>query len=399
MLHDARRAPLTPAQAARAKRLARDVAETHPAALETDPGLRPPPRPRRGDADPTPAGSSSKPPGPGQRRSIPGQRDDHHHHHPPLESRLEAAQAVIDSLRYNHTGEGYFSVDKNRPLGRVLDTARSILRDALPIKCVEAVFLGLLLTDEWRDCDRMPAAFKTSVLLPSGQRRAHRHIVLLVRRARAEEAEENDASENRIHSKPSESDDDASADDAWGALGISRRKALAYRPLRSGSSLGEVLESYRDAYAELGHRVDKVRLGLPVPRSGQRGAAEATPRWRHCAVRVAPPGDDQDGSKRGPNTTRTQHPNASEDTSRKKKEGDGEGRGDVAVPARTWAEARVVFDAHAARCRRDLPKGGLSARDAFIVGNGTRSEGRGAGASRGGGGGGEGAAGATVAAA
>jgi hypothetical protein len=47
----------------------------------------------------------------------------------------------------------------------------------------------------------------------------------------------------------------------------------------------------------------------------------------------------------------------------------------------------------------DLPKGGLSARDAFIVGNGTRSEGRGAGASRGGGGGGEGAAGATVAAA
>ena len=94
---------------------------------------------------------------------------------------------MIDSLRYNHTGEGYFSVDKNRPLGRVLDTARSILRDALPIKCVEAVFLGLLPTDEWKDCDRVPAAFKTSVLLPSGQRRAHRHIVLLVRRTRAEE--------------------------------------------------------------------------------------------------------------------------------------------------------------------------------------------------------------------
>ena len=305
---------------------------------------------------------------------------------------------MIDSLRYNHTGEGYFSVDKNRPLGRVLDTARSILRDALPIKCVEAVFLGLLLTDEWRDCDRVPAAFKTSVLLPSGQRRAHRHIVLLVRRARAE-AEENDASENIQHSKLPSKSDDASADDAWGALGISRRKALAYRPLRSGSSLGEVLESYRDAYAELGHRVDKVRLGLPVPRSGQRGAAEATPRWRHCAVRVAPPGDDQDGSKRGPNTIRTQHPNASEGSSRMKKEGEGEGRGDVAVPARTWAEARVVFDAHAARCRRDLPKGGLSARDAFIVGNGTRSEGRDAGSSRGGGGGGEGAAGAVVAAA
>jgi len=258
----------------------------------------------------------------------------------------------------------------------------------------------------------LPAAFKTSVLLPSGQRRAHRHIVLLVRRARAEAEEKTKtASEDNTRSKPSEGDD-AAADDAWGALGISRRKALAYRPLRSGSSLGEVLESYRDAYAELGHRVDKVRLGLPVPRSGERGAAEATPRWRHCAVRVAPPGDDEDGSKRRPNAIRTQHPNASEDTTREK-EGDGEGRGDFnAVPARTWAEARVVFEAHAATCRRrDLVRGGrtknrttpgslrAAAGEKAAEGNGTRSEGRGAGSSRGGGGGGEGAAGAVVAAA
>lgn len=35
---------------------------------------------------------------------------------------------------------------QNRPMARVMDTAKDIIRRALPIKCLEAVFLGLYLT-------------------------------------------------------------------------------------------------------------------------------------------------------------------------------------------------------------------------------------------------------------
>jgi len=40
---------------------------------------------------------------------------------------------------------------KPLPLGRVMDTAKQIMRDALPIKCVEAVFLALHLTGAWHE--------------------------------------------------------------------------------------------------------------------------------------------------------------------------------------------------------------------------------------------------------
>ena len=42
----------------------------------------------------------------------------------PIRARLRAAQACIDSLRYNHTPDTYFSINKNRPYARVVDTAK-----------------------------------------------------------------------------------------------------------------------------------------------------------------------------------------------------------------------------------------------------------------------------------
>lgn len=118
----------------------------------------------------------------------------------PVKQRLRAAQAYITSLQYNHTGEQYFSINKQRPLGRVMDTAKQIMRDALPIKCVEAVFLALHLTMGWREIDRIPVSFKTQ----AAGRHVHRHIVLLVR---------------------------CKDSGAFGALGISRRPELAGKEL------------------------------------------------------------------------------------------------------------------------------------------------------------------------
>jgi hypothetical protein len=35
-------------------------------------------------------------------------------------------QGYINALQYNHTGEQYFSINKQRPLGRVMDTVGAV---------------------------------------------------------------------------------------------------------------------------------------------------------------------------------------------------------------------------------------------------------------------------------
>lgn len=164
------------------------------------------------------------------------------------------------------------SSQQDRPLGRIHDTARQMLREGLPIKCVEAVFLALYLTAEMEDIDRIPArspegpsrhiyslidghssprsSMPSAVALPDTRRRGsrppraqvgfkssmsghvHRHIVLLVRER---------------------------ATGQFGALGISRRKELAYKAsFLSASSAA---------------RCSPARVG-PVPRS--RGSTSSS---------------------------------------------------------------------------------------------------------------------------
>ena len=59
---------------------------------------------------------------------------------------LGVRRRYIEKLQYNFTGVNYFDIRKNRPMTRILETAREITRQALPIKCVEAVFLAAYLT-------------------------------------------------------------------------------------------------------------------------------------------------------------------------------------------------------------------------------------------------------------
>ena len=213
----------------------------------------------------------------------------------PLPRRLSAAQAFIDALTYNHVAQPstFFSVDKRRPLGRILETARCIERDALPIKCVEAVFLALRLTSEWRDVDRVPAAFKTAVAFTDGagkrRRRCHRHIVLLIRRRRERAT---DASERSVGVGVGSANAEPTDRSEFGALGISRRASLAHRPMRYGS-VSEILTSYREAYEDIGHAVLKVRVGLPAPRE----PPEAEVCWRHCCVTVGRVSDARGGAR------------------------------------------------------------------------------------------------------
>ena len=168
-------------------------------------------------------------------------------------ARLRAVQAVISRLQYNHTPEGYFNLSKRRPFARVMDTAREILREALPIKCLEAVFLGLHLTCGMEDLLRIPVSFKTRV-----EGHVHRHIVLAVQHV------------------PS---------GRFGALGLSRRSELMFKDL-AYPSLSALLEDFSAAYGKWWHEVLKVWVGLPASHE----PFDKTPVcWRFRSVR---PGAD-----------------------------------------------------------------------------------------------------------
>ncbi|MEE6523009.1 hypothetical protein FKM82_021724 [Ascaphus truei] len=57
--------------------------------------------------------------------------------------RVEAAQRYVRELQYNHTGTQFFEIKKSRPLTGLLDLAKEMTKEALPIKCLEAVILGM----------------------------------------------------------------------------------------------------------------------------------------------------------------------------------------------------------------------------------------------------------------
>ncbi|KAF7251563.1 Tubulinyl-Tyr carboxypeptidase 1 [Varanus komodoensis] len=61
----------------------------------------------------------------------------------PIPERLEAIQRYIRELQYNHTGTQFFEIKKSRPLTGLMDLAKEMTKEALPIKCLEAVILGM----------------------------------------------------------------------------------------------------------------------------------------------------------------------------------------------------------------------------------------------------------------
>ena len=151
--------------------------------------------------------------------------------HLPSRERLYQIQQYITSLTYNHTSKQYYNIRKNRSLCRILETARDIVREGLPIRCIEAVFLGLLLTSGQEHLDRYPVGFKTMV-----GTNVYRHIVLVVHDTKA---------------------------DLFGALGLSRRDNLMYKPLHY-ATLSDVVADYIHAYHSWWHAVHYVRVGLPA---------------------------------------------------------------------------------------------------------------------------------------
>eukprot|EP00050_Salpingoeca_kvevrii_P019234 m.83900 g.83900 ORF g.83900 m.83900 type:complete len:404 (-) comp8321_c0_seq1:143-1354(-) len=150
----------------------------------------------------------------------------------PLPSRLklEAIQQYLSSLQYNHTGTQFFEIRKTRPLGRLMESAKDIIREGLPIKCLEATIVAIHLSMGLTDVQRFTISFKSSF-----QGHNYRHIVL------------------GVH-----------CNGKYGALGLSRRDTLMYKPI-DFNSLSDLIAEYDSAYQQVWHRLERVRVSRPIP--------------------------------------------------------------------------------------------------------------------------------------
>ena len=147
-----------------------------------------------------------------------------------IEEKLALIQQYMERLQYNHTGMQFFEIKKYRPISGLMEVAKEIIKEALPIKCLEATVLSLYLTSGINEIDRFTISFKSQF-----GNRVHRHIVLGVRHG-----------------------------NKYGALGLSRRKQLMYKPLHF-KTLAKLIFSFKEAYEECHHSLRKVKLSAPVP--------------------------------------------------------------------------------------------------------------------------------------
>ena len=158
----------------------------------------------------------------------------------PLAARVALVQRFIEGFVYNRSATRHFDTSMDRPLAAILETARYILHGMYHIRCVEAVYAGIALTQNLREVERFPLRFKTHI--PS-QDQVCRHLVLAVR-------------------VPSPV---RGALPVWGAIGLSRESTLMTKPCRF-DSLHALIQDYVQSYAgcEPSHTVTSVAVGLPV---------------------------------------------------------------------------------------------------------------------------------------
>ncbi|XP_019652996.1 tubulinyl-Tyr carboxypeptidase 2 isoform X2 [Ailuropoda melanoleuca] len=143
---------------------------------------------------------------------------------------LQAIQTYMKTLQYNHTGTQFFEIRKMRPLSGLMETAKEMTRESLPIKCLEAVILGIYLTNGQPSIERFPISFKTYF---SGN--YFHHVVLGIY-----------------------------CNGRYGSLGMSRRAELMDKPL-TFRTLSDLIFDFEDSYKKYLHTVKKVKIGLYVP--------------------------------------------------------------------------------------------------------------------------------------
>jgi hypothetical protein len=166
----------------------------------------------------------------------------------PVATQLAAAQRSIALLQYNFLPSTFYALQKMRPLRSLLSTAQEMAAESLPIRCLEATFLAVYLTQHMTDVDRFPLAFKSQC---KGE--CYRHIVLVVRHK-----------------------------GLYGALGLSRVVTLMDKPLTYASLL-DLLDDYCASYAAHGHDLVTIKLGLNFAHDP---LSRQVPFWRFISTPV-----------------------------------------------------------------------------------------------------------------
>ncbi|KAK7201806.1 Vasohibin [Novymonas esmeraldas] len=169
----------------------------------------------------------------------------------PSVEQIPHIQTQINILTYNHLPRTFFSLEKHRSLQSVLFTAKEALAEALPIRCLEATFVALHFTQTLRDIDRIPLSFKSEA---NGN--FYRHIVLVL----------------RTRSTPTR----------YGALGLSRKPTLMYKPL-TYTTLFDLVMDYRREYEVLGHELLDIKLGIAITHDER---SRWNPCWRFIALKL-----------------------------------------------------------------------------------------------------------------
>ena len=187
--------------------------------------------------------------------------------------RLRKLQAMINSFQYNFTGRKFLDLKKTEGMYRVSRTAKEIIAQSLPIKCVEACFLGAYLTVGVSGLTRVPVAFKSRVMSSTGNR-TFQHIVLAV--ATTPKSEQSSKHETSNTKSP------ISQNMVWGSIGLSRSKNLMDKELKY-SSLASLLEQFKDAYEEEGHKLVNIYVGLPF---GQNEYSQVPILWRVLRLKL-----------------------------------------------------------------------------------------------------------------
>uniref|UniRef100_A0A8C7EFU3 Vasohibin 2 n=1 Tax=Nothoprocta perdicaria TaxID=30464 RepID=A0A8C7EFU3_NOTPE len=139
---------------------------------------------------------------------------------------LQAIQTYMKMLQYPSGARGSGAVR----MSGLMETAREMTRESLPIKCLEAVILGIYLTNGQPSVERFPISFKTHF---SGN--YFHHVVLGIY-----------------------------CNGRYGSLGMSRRSDLMDKPL-TYRTLSDLIFEFEDSYKKYLHSVKKVKIGLYVP--------------------------------------------------------------------------------------------------------------------------------------
>ncbi|EFC45905.1 predicted protein [Naegleria gruberi] len=144
-------------------------------------------------------------------------------------TKLLKIQNFISAFEYNYIEQHFFDITRLRPLKSIIQTAKEVVSDCLPIRCVEGTFLSLFCTQDFEDVDRFSVFFQTTMT-----QRVYRHIVCVVR-----------------------------FKGRFGALGLSRKSDLFYKPLMY-FKISEILREYVLSYSKYGHSVQLIYVSLPI---------------------------------------------------------------------------------------------------------------------------------------